>query len=88
MYTTELIRLSKKPLASLLFGGNKAEQNYWCSNEMSFQSLLLMMMAASTPGTQPKHVNIETITIDPHPLSRTASGGNKIASKTFPHPIL
>jgi hypothetical protein len=47
-----------------------------------------MMMAAITPGTQPKQVNIETMTIDPHPLFRTASGGNIIASKTFPHPIL
>ena len=65
-------------------GPNKVRRK----KEDVLQSLLLMMMAASTPGTQPKHVNIETITIDPHPLFRTASGGNKIASKTFPQPIL
>jgi|TARA_B110000093_G_scaffold125737_1_gene134541 hypothetical protein len=56
--------------------------------EGPLQSLLLMMMAAITPGTQPKHVNIVTMTIDPQPLFKTASGGNIIASKTFPHPIL
>lgn len=36
-----------------------------------------------TPGIQPKKVNIKTINIEPHPLSRTASGGNKIESKTL-----
>ena len=49
---------------------------------------MLIIRAASTPGTQPKHVNIDTITIDPHPLSRTASGGNIIANNTLKHPIM
>lgn len=34
------------------------------------------------PGTQPQKVKINTITKDPHPLSTTANGGNKIESKT------
>lgn len=34
------------------------------------------------PGTQPQRVKINTITKDPHPLSTTANGGNKIESKT------
>ena len=28
-----------------------------------------------TPGTHPKHVRAETISIDPHPLSNTDKGG-------------
>ena len=31
-----------------------------------------------TPGIQPHKVKIKTIIIEPHPLSRTANGGNKI----------
>lgn len=34
------------------------------------------------PGTQPQRVKMNTITKDPHPLSTTANGGNKIESKT------
>lgn len=36
-----------------------------------------------TPGTQAQRVNKNTIRIDPHPLSRTASGGNMIESMTL-----
>lgn len=42
-----------------------------------------MTNAAITPGTQPQIVRIRTIIIEPHPLSRTASGGNKIESNTL-----
>lgn len=41
-----------------------------------------MTNAAITPGTQPQSVNKNTIIIDPQPLSKTASGGNKIANNT------
>tara|TARA_B110000240_G_C13370563_1_gene398010 strand:- start:109 stop:249 length:141 start_codon:yes stop_codon:yes gene_type:complete len=41
------------------------------------------MSAAMTPGIQPQMVKIVTRTIEPQPLSRTASGGNKIDSKTL-----
>ena len=34
------------------------------------------------PGTQPQRVKMNTIKKDPHPLSTTANGGNKIESKT------
>ena len=34
------------------------------------------------PGTQPQRVKMNTIIKDPHPLSTTANGGNKIESKT------
>lgn len=36
-----------------------------------------------TPGIQPRTVKINTITIEPHPLSITESGGNIIASITL-----
>ena len=36
-----------------------------------------------TPGIQPQMVNIRTIKIEPHPLSITASSGNKIESNTL-----
>ncbi|GHC48746.1 hypothetical protein SAMN05421855_101171 [Ulvibacter litoralis] len=36
-----------------------------------------------TPGIHPQIVKIKTITIDPHPLSKTAKGGNKIESNTL-----
>jgi len=41
-----------------------------------------MIRAAITPGTHPKKVRIRTIKIDPHPLSKTARGGNKIDKST------
>jgi len=41
------------------------------------------MSAAITPGIQPHKVNIKTIIIDPHPLSRTANGGNNIDKITL-----
>lgn len=36
-----------------------------------------------TPGIQPKTVKINTITMEPHPLSITESGGNTIARITL-----
>lgn len=41
-----------------------------------------MIKAANTPGTQPKEVKINTIKIEPHPLSRTAKGGMMIDNRT------
>jgi hypothetical protein len=41
-----------------------------------------MIRAEITSGTQPKVVRIKTMSIDPQPLSRTASGGKMIDSKT------
>ncbi len=38
----------------------------------------MIISAAITPGIHPHKVNIKTIIIEPHPLSRTANGGNKI----------
>jgi len=45
------------------------------------------MSAAKTPGTQPRTVKINTIIIEPQPLSITAKGGHIIDSKTRKHPI-
>jgi hypothetical protein len=42
-----------------------------------------MIRAAITPGIQPAIVRINTISTDPHPLSITASGGNKIERRTL-----
>lgn len=41
------------------------------------------MSAAITPGIHPQIVKIRTINTDPHPLSITARGGNKIESTTL-----
>ncbi|MFT7071971.1 MAG: hypothetical protein ACJAX3_000945 [Patiriisocius sp.] len=41
------------------------------------------MSAAIMPGIKPKQVKIKTIKTDPHPLSITASGGNKIERRTL-----
>jgi hypothetical protein len=41
------------------------------------------MSAAITPGIHPHIVKIRTIKIDPHPLSSTAKGGNKIERRTL-----
>ena len=46
------------------------------------------MRAAKTPGIQPKIVKINTITIEPQPLSITAKGGQTMVSNTRKHPIL
>lgn len=35
-----------------------------------------------TPGIQPQRVKINTITIDPQPLSITANGGKRIDNNT------
>jgi hypothetical protein len=41
-----------------------------------------MTKAAITPGTQAQSVNKNTINTEPHPLSKTAKGGNTIANST------
>ena len=45
--------------------------------------LFRMISAAMTPGIHPKTVNINTIRIEPHPLSYTAKGGNRMDNKTL-----
>jgi hypothetical protein len=45
--------------------------------------LFKITKAAITPGTHPKNVRINTIKIDPQPLSMTESGGNKIERITL-----
>ncbi len=47
-----------------------------------------MIKAAMTPGIQAQSVKMNTITTDPHPLSITAKGGNKMESKTLKMLIL
>ena len=47
-----------------------------------------MIKAAITPGTQPNKVRINTIIIDPQPLSITAKGGQIIESNTLKQPII
>ena len=42
-----------------------------------------MTKAAITPGTHPQSHNKKTMIIDPQPLSRTASGGQKIERRTL-----
>jgi hypothetical protein len=44
--------------------------------------LFKMISAAITPGIQPKHHKINTISIEPQPLSKTAKGGHKMESIT------
>ncbi len=44
--------------------------------------LFKIINAAITPGIQPKHHNINTINIDPQPLSKTAKGGQNIDKTT------
>jgi hypothetical protein len=45
--------------------------------------LFKMIKAAITPGIHPKRVSINTIKIDPQPLSMTASGGKRIDNITL-----
>ena len=47
----------------------------------------IIIKAAITPGTQPHNVNNNTITIEPHPLSKTANGGKKIHKIIWRHDI-
>ena len=42
-----------------------------------------MINAAITPGTHPIKVNMKVITMDPHPLSSTASGGHMSDNNTL-----
>ena len=49
--------------------------------------LFNMMRAAITPGTHPQIVRINTITIEPHPLSITAKGGKIMARSTRKQPM-
>lgn len=44
--------------------------------------LLIIIMAAITPGIHPAPVNRKTIIIDPQPLSITANGGKMIHNNT------
>lgn len=55
-----------------------------------FRQLFLFNItnAAITPGTQPIHVNIKTITIEPQPLSKTANGGKINDNNTLKHDII
>lgn len=46
-----------------------------------------MIKAAITPGIQPKQVRMNTITIDPQPLSTTAKGGKITHNITLRQPI-
>lgn len=43
---------------------------------------LQMITAPMMPGTQPRMVSTVTITMDPQPLSSTASGGKRMQSTT------
>ncbi len=47
-----------------------------------------IISAARIPGIQPRTVKINTIIIDPQPLSTTAKGGQIIANKTRKQPIV
>jgi len=42
-----------------------------------------MIKATITPGTHPNTVRINTINIEPHPLSMTESGGKMMAKITL-----
>ena len=46
-----------------------------------------MIMAPKTPGIHPKSVKMVTMSTEPQPLSKTASGGNRIQSKARMMPI-
>ena len=48
-----------------------------------FLGLFKIIKAAITPGIQPQIVKINTIRIDPQPLSITAKGGKRIDSNTL-----
>src|SRR4051794_10743868 len=45
-------------------------------------------MAAIAPGTQPAMVKSSTSKMTPQPLSRTASGGNRIQRRILPQPMI
>ena len=47
-----------------------------------------MIKAPITPGIQPNNVSIDTIKIEPQPLSNTASGGRIIQATTRKHDIV
>jgi hypothetical protein len=47
-----------------------------------------IISAAKIPGIQPKTVKINTIKIEPQPLSTTAKGGQIIANNTRKHPMI
>ena len=50
--------------------------------------LFKIIRAAITPGTHPAKVSKKTITIEPHPLSTTAKGGQMMDNKTRKQPII
>ncbi len=49
--------------------------------------LFKIISAAITPGTQPQRVRRKVISTEPHPLSITARGGNRIAKSTLQNDI-
>jgi len=49
-----------------------------------FHSFLQIINAAITPGTHPAIVSRMTRSMDPHPLSNTASGGKRMHRMTLP----
>jgi hypothetical protein len=49
--------------------------------------LFKIIKAAKVPGIHPAAVNKVTITIEPHPWSITANGGNNKQSKTLKQDI-
>ena len=62
---------------------NRTVINAAVTNELEYPfliepSLLRITKAAITPGAHPTSVKSATITIEPHPLSKTAKGGNNI----------
>lgn len=50
--------------------------------------LFSMISAPITPGTQPARVKINTMRMEPQPLSITASGGKSIERSTLKMDIL
>ena len=56
--------------------------NFLASNS-PYLGLFTITNAAITPGTQPQSHKINTIRIDPQPLSKTDKGGHIIESRTL-----
>lgn len=57
--------------------------NHYQLDSIYFLGLFKITKAAITPGTHPQSHNKKTIIIEPQPLSRTASGGQKIERRTL-----
>lgn len=54
----------------------------WCGYFPHY-CLFNIISAAITPGTQPQRVRRKVMSTEPHPLSITARGGNRIAKSTL-----